>query len=93
MITETIDLLGRRAEDRVTGQSGVITSVCFDLYGCVQVVIQPRAKPDGEMPSGHWFDIGRVKVSDESVMAAPDFDAAGVKPSGYAKGAAQKPLP
>lgn len=30
-----IDLLGLKAEDKVTGFKGVITTLSFDLYGCV----------------------------------------------------------
>jgi hypothetical protein len=28
-----IELLGLKAKDRITGFSGVIDSVCFDLFG------------------------------------------------------------
>lgn len=39
-----IDLLGFRVEDRVTGLVGVITSVTFDLYGCIQGLVTPPAE-------------------------------------------------
>ena len=34
-------VLGYRVKDKVTGYTGVATSVCFDLYGCVQVTVNP----------------------------------------------------
>lgn len=93
MIKETIHLLGHKAVDKVTGFAGVITSVCFDLYGCVQVVITAPAKEGEELKSGHWFDVGRVEVSDETVMPVPTFAAAGDNPANYDKGCAAKRLP
>ena len=36
------NLLGMKGKDVVTGFKGVITSLSFDLYGCVQAVINPR---------------------------------------------------
>lgn len=94
MIQETIALLGYRGTDKITGVSGIITSACFDLYGCVQVVLAPAAKPDGSVDDGRWFDVQRIELSDETpVMAAPDFDAAGGEPADYRKGAADKPIP
>ena len=41
MIKEAINMLGRKAKDRVTGFEGVISSVSFDLYGCVCGIITP----------------------------------------------------
>lgn len=93
MIKETVDLLGRNAVDKVTGFDGVITSVCFDLYGCVQVVITPPVTPGGDLKSGNWFDVGRVTVSDEAVMPVPTFAAYGDNTANYDKGCADKPLP
>ncbi len=85
-----VDLLGLNAEDKVTGFKGVITTVSFDLYGCVQVVITPKINEDGKQGDGHWYDVTRLKIeSDERVMDVPDFD------KGYIaegkKGAAEKP--
>jgi hypothetical protein len=58
MITETIDLLGCKGKDKVTGYEGIISSVSFDLYGCVQLALTPPAKKgETELKHGHWFDI------------------------------------
>ena len=34
-------LLGYRVKDVVTGLEGFAESICFDLYGCVQVLVKP----------------------------------------------------
>ena len=84
-------LLGCKAKDKVTGYTGVITSLSFDLYGCVQFVITPPLK-EGELSSGAWFDANRIEVLDYTlVMQQPDF-AQGYVAEGR-KGCALKPLP
>lgn len=87
-----VDLLGKTAVDVVTGYSGVITTMSFDLYGCIQAVITPRIDDKGESSSGKWFDITRLDITDDNpVMALPDFS------KGYIaegkKGCADKPMP
>lgn len=69
-----IDLLGRKATDKVTGFKGVITSVSFDLYGCVQVIITPVVDKDGKNADSCWYDITRLTVGkSKSVMELPNF--------------------
>ncbi len=92
MITATIDLLGYRAKDKVTGLEGVVSSVCFDLYGCVQAALTPPAK-EGTVPSGHWFDVQRLEVSTVRVMTPPDFNARAAIPAEYDSGPAEKAPP
>jgi hypothetical protein len=91
MIQETINLLGHRASDLVTGYKGVISSVSFDLYGRVQVAISPPADRP-ELKSGHWFDVHRLKVEKEKVMTAPSFDAV-TTVAEFKHGPADKPAP
>jgi hypothetical protein len=96
MIEQTINLLGLRATDKITGVKGVVTSVCFDLYGCVQAIVSPPAKENGEIQQGHWFDVNRLDVEftdDFRVMPVPDFAARAATPAGYDHGAAPKPEP
>ena len=46
-------LLGRKARDQVTNAEGVITSVTFDLFGCIQALLKPPIGDDGkQVPSG-----------------------------------------
>ncbi len=91
-VTKHIELLGRKVTDKVTGFQGVISTMSFDLYGCVQAVVSPPVNEAGEKKAGEWFDITRLDLSDEPrVMELPDFS------EGYIvegkKGCADKPLP
>jgi hypothetical protein len=84
-----IDMLGLEVRDAVTGFEGVVVSVSFDLYGCIQAVVTPKVK-DGELKDGWWFDVTRLEVQDgRPVMSRPDFS------EGYIaegrKGPAEKP--
>lgn len=91
LIRDTIDMLGRRAKDKVTGFDGTITCVSFDLPGCVQVVVTPDAK-DHKIEDGRWFDVNRVELAvQDRVMPVPDFEAGYRKPEDYDRGPADKP--
>jgi hypothetical protein len=69
-----LKLLGCKARDKVTGYTGTIASVCFDLYGCVQAVLTPSADKDGKLCDGHWFDVKRLELLDSNpVMSVPSF--------------------
>ena len=59
-----IDLLGYRAKDRITGFSGVVSSVCFDLYGCIQVCLTQGVDDKGQIPErgNQWFDTNRLDI-------------------------------
>jgi hypothetical protein len=92
MITKTVDLLGHRARDKITGYEGVISSICFDLYGCVQAAITPAMNEKGELPVGQWFDVARLDIlQGDAVMQRPDFEARAPEPRQYQHGAAEKP--
>ena len=97
MITQTINMLGLTVKDKITGQTGIIESVCFDLYGCVQVGLKPRElDKDGKPQDGRWTDINRVEVisGGERVMPVPAFQARESNPAHYDRGPADKsPLP
>lgn len=87
-----LSLLGLKAKDAVTGFSGVIATVSFDLYGCIQAVVTPAVSDDGKMKDGQWFDVTRLVILDDKpVMSRPDFNAGYV--SEGKKGCADKPLP
>jgi len=79
-ISDYFDWLGYHARDRVTGFTGVADSVCFDLYGCVQVSLTPEQSPasDKEWKPGRWFDVKRLeRTSDTRVMEPPRYSAPG----------------
>lgn len=71
LISKSLNLLGRKARDKVTGFEGVIASIGFDAYGCVQAILNPPIK-DGKLGDQGWFDIKRLDVG-EAVMDPPDF--------------------
>lgn len=91
-----LDLLGKTARDRVTGFSGVVASISFDLYGCVQAVLTPPIDKDGKPVQGCWFDVNRLDVTKhERVMPVPDFTMKvefGATPQEHKHGPAEKPV-
>ena len=94
-IKEAFALLGCNAKDRVRGISGVVTSVCFDLYGCVQVILHGPADKDGKLPDSHWLDASRLEVTSGPVMKQPDFimETPEERTQKLEHGPAEKPLP
>lgn len=84
-------MLGLKVEDKVTGFRGVVASVGFDLYGCIQAIVNPGLGADGKLMDQQWFDIARLKVLDDvPVMQRPDFEF-GRQAEGL-QGAAEKPI-
>lgn len=70
-----LDMLGLKVEDRVTGFSGVVATISFDLYGCIQAIVNPGLQQDGKLGESHWFDVNRLRVIDQSpVMDRPCFE-------------------
>ena len=90
-IAKHFELLGLRVQDRVTGLEGVVISVSFDLYGCIQAIVHPGLDKDGKNKESLWYDVGRLRVlSDAPVMDRPDY-ANDVIAEGK-KGPADKPF-
>lgn len=69
-------LLGFKVTEIVTGFTGVVTCISFDLYGCVQAVVTPAIKKTDKEPAhGQWFDVKRLRAtSDKPVMRIPSFE-------------------
>lgn len=89
-IRKHLDLLGFRVRDRVTGMEGVVTSMAFDLYGCVQAIIHPGIDKDSKLRDLTWFDVARLEIiSKKPVMTVPNFDSGPVAEG--KKGPAEKP--
>jgi len=89
VIDETLKLLGTHMKDVVTGEKGMVDSVSFDAYGCVQVSIRPAIKRDGTHPVCHWFDVKRMRPTKKGrIMPAADFS--GIE-FGKEQGPAEKP--
>lgn len=87
-----LGMLGLRVKDKVTGFKGVVTSVGFDLYGCVQCTVHPGLDEKGEPKDGRWFDSNRLEVLDGArVMPVPAFDYGPAEIARGDKGPAEKP--
>jgi hypothetical protein len=98
MIEATINLLGLKGRDRVTGYRGTVTTAAFDLYGCVQLHLSPDANGEtGKLDAGHFFDVHRIEVEENNrVMPVPAFRELVTepdKPSTYTHGANEKAVP
>jgi len=69
------DLLGKKVKDKVTGLEGIVTSISYDLYGCIQCLITPSVDEKGSLPERWWYDSKRLVVLDHTpVMEVPNFD-------------------
>jgi hypothetical protein len=72
---EHMDLLGYAVVDVVSGFKGVVSTVGFDLYGCVQAIVTPPIDEKGALGNSLWFDVKRLKkTSDAPVMPVPTFE-------------------
>lgn len=89
-IKNHLSKLGFKCRDKVTGIEGVITSVTFDLFGCVQALVNPGVDKDKKPSECFWYDINRLKILGNSpVMEVPNFDFGEVAQG--KKGPADKP--
>ena len=78
-IQEYLNFLGLEVKDCVTGMKGIVSSVSFDLYGCVQAIVVPPVK-EGTIPDSFWFDINRLEIINKKpVMRVPSFDAESIE--------------
>jgi len=78
-------LLGLRVRDKLTGFKGVVTTVGFDLYGCIEALVTPAIAEGGRVIESRWFGVERLSVeSTTPVMAVPNFK--------FEKGPESKPI-
>ena len=89
-VQKHMELIGMKVKDKVTGFKGVVSSIAFDLYGCIQAIVTPFVTKDGKQGDSLWFDVQRLIVtSNKPVMDLPNFDY-GYIAEGH-KGPAEKP--
>lgn len=70
-----MELLGLKVEDKVTKATGIVTSVSYDLYGCIQAIITPAAEIKNRDSINGWYDIKRLNIlNDSPVLDLPDWD-------------------
>lgn len=58
-------MLGKRAQDKITGFTGVIVGHIEYLTGCNQYGIAPPVDKDGKVQQTEWFDESRITVLGE----------------------------
>jgi hypothetical protein len=91
-LQQHLTLLGLKVRDRVTGLTGIATSVCFDLYGCIQATVHPGLDTTGRPGEICWYDVARLEVVDNTpVMERPAFDWSPPAVAAGLKGPAEKP--
>ena|ERR1035437_6233368 len=92
-IATYIMMLGLNVRDRVTGFKGMLSSVSFDVYGCVQGLVTPPIV-DGKLQDMNWFDLKRLDADGERVFAAPVFSTnqQGVPGGNHLPGPARVPV-
>ena len=89
-VEKHLSLLGMRVKDKITGFTGVVTSIGFDLYGCIQAVINPGVDKEGKLQELTWFDVSRLELlGAEPVIEQPNFES-GRQAEGK-QGPAEKP--
>lgn len=74
-IKKHMNLLGMEVQDKVTGMKGIVGTISFDLYGCIQATITPKVNKTTEKPISYWYDVSRLKIlKKKPVMKRPDFN-------------------
>jgi len=74
LINKHFAILGFEVEDRVTGLKGIVSSISFDLYGCIQATITTKADKNNVKGTCYWHDVSRIKIlSKKPVMQVPNF--------------------
>lgn len=93
MLQDYMKMMGCPVKDKVTGFAGVVDSICFDLYGCVQCGVRPPMTKDEKLEDARWFDHKRLDVTDAvPVMTVPTFASEPEKARvGAENGPAEKP--
>jgi len=86
-ISKALKYLGTKQEDLVTGFVGVVTSISFDINGCIQAALKPPMDKDGKLPDGMWFDLDRLKQVGKPVLAPFPYEI----PRAVVAGPAEKP--
>jgi len=76
LIKKHLNLLGHLVKDKVSDYEGVVISMSFDLYGCIQADVRPMSlDEDGNFRHGSWLDVNRLEVlTERPLMDAPNFE-------------------
>lgn len=91
-LTKHMELMGLKVEDKVTSFTGVVVTICFDLYGCIQAAVHPGLDDKGGLRDPIWLDVTRLRILDSTpVMERPEFDWSPQVISAAGKGPAERP--
>ncbi len=76
IIEKHFEWLGHKVKDKMSDYEGVVTSLSFDLYGCIQADVRPtELNEKGSLKVGCWLDVSRLSViSKKPLMDQPNFE-------------------
>ncbi len=60
--------LGAKVRSLVSGFEGIVTGRCQYISGCVQYLVKPHVKENGEMADGHWLDENALEYVDGGLI-------------------------
>jgi len=82
----------KKGRDKITGVEGVVTSIAFDLFGCIQIVLTLPATKEGKSGDSYLMDIARIEIVDhQRAMELPPFKDDSTLISQGKKGGIDKP--
>ena len=70
--------IGVKGKSNISGFIGIITARSQCLNGCDRYFINPKAKKDGTLPDGYWFDEGEIVVMKSSKIEPQNQDKGGL---------------
>ena len=63
--------LGATYKDVITDFTGIAVGKVQYFTGCEQILLVPKMKEDGKRPEGEWFDVDRLKLTEEKIIVLP----------------------
>lgn len=70
LISKAMKNLGKKAKDKITGFTGIITSKINYITGCDQYGLTPAVSKEGKIGDSQWFDENRIKIIGKGVSIA-----------------------
>lgn len=61
--------LGKKAQDKITGFSGILTARCEFLTGCNRYCIQPTKLKDGKPIDSIYFDEAQIEIISDGISS------------------------
>jgi hypothetical protein len=66
--------LGDMVKDNITGFAGVVIGRAEYLFGCVRILVQPKAMKDGRPVESEWVDEQRLDAKSTVKVGGPQKD-------------------